>query len=113
MVSRAPSIRSVRSTHTLPRVPSIEPTLPAGAERMLNQLRPNQDDHDEAETEAEVDHHPYASNSQQIERPQFVLGAEDHDEEDEKEVRTTHRPVTSLAPALDYSNGNKGWKEVA
>ncbi|OCF40191.1 hypothetical protein I317_06016 [Kwoniella heveanensis CBS 569] len=85
--SRAVSVRTTRSL----RAPSLAPTLPEGAERMLDQLRPddvrardNDDDDDDDNEEAVARAHE-ASES---ERPQFVV-ANANDEDDKGE--TEHR----------------------
>ena len=76
MPSRAPSTRSVRSVNTLGRAPSIAPTLPDGAERMLEGLRPEGADDDEYE-EDDID-------TPEPTRPQFVLGTADAEGSDAK-----------------------------
>jgi len=102
--SRAPSIRSFRSTHTLRRVPSITPTLPDGAERMLDSLRPrgarDEDDDDEEEDEIETAPHTVGANDNV---PQFVLAPE----VDDKDL-----PVHSENARPRASQEGKGWKEV-
>lgn len=106
--SRAPSIRSVRSSHTLHRAPSIEPTLPAGAERMLNELRPDQDD----EEDNDADQEPVGARSKEPERPQFILGAE-VDEEDDKKGWTENQAISNSQNQTIKEGSSKGWKEVA
>lgn len=130
---RAPSIRSVRSTHTLRRAPSIAPTLPDGAEQMLDGLRPRRargeddDEYDYQSDGEEVDHEPVPLS----ERPQFVLGpevddGENHHPRDEKKAEVQHREV---AGANEVPSGSssfvgvggqageesrpQGWKEAA
>ncbi|ORX40170.1 hypothetical protein BD324DRAFT_263320 [Kockovaella imperatae] len=86
--SRAHSIRSVRTTHTIP------PTLPAGAEAMLEKLRPSDAQDDDEEDGDE--HHGEGS------RPQFVVG------EDEDKAIVGHEENVA---ELRKSEENKGWKE--
>ena len=114
MATRAPTIRSVHDHHSLHRVPSHAPTLPDGAERMLEGLRPagsfeNDDDDDDNETRM---------NDQ---RPQFVLGPEIDDDEDKKRsVEHRENAETSFAETTfvesrdshEAKRDSKGWKEV-
>lgn len=106
--SRPPSIRSVRSTRSLRRAPSIAPTLPDGAEEMLDNLRLNKDAVDDFELQHEaVNAVPFQ------ERPQFVLGPDVDDEESQvkQEWSSEAERVAASHGAADVSN--KGWKEVA
>jgi hypothetical protein len=112
MASRAPSVRSFHTSHShhdhehehdgasLRRVPSIAPTLPDGAERMLDSLRPaGADGEDEEEDEVEIE--PVSHDQ----RPQFVLANEvdGADEDDLKGVKkeVEHREVVTPSPALE------------
>lgn len=76
---------------SLRRVPSIAPTLPDGAERMLERLHPHhgraEDDDEEEEDDENNDIAP------QSERPQFVLGeeVESKGEVQHNEVAGTHQ----------------------
>jgi hypothetical protein len=101
--SRAPSIRSMRSTHTLRRVPSITPTLPDGAERMLESLRPDEMDDDDEEDE--VPAHGVGHNDK---TPQFVLAPE-VPEDGKAEVQ--HQEAGSAQPRSSVEG--RGWREVA
>lgn len=112
MASRAPSIRSTRSRYA----PSIAPTLPDGAERMLDGLRPHGRDSDDEE-DYEVD----GVQRGEGERPQFVLGPElDDDDKDKDKPTVEHREVAeSSTPPRNAesrvsteSQRAKGWKEV-
>jgi hypothetical protein len=128
---RAGSIRSVRSTNTLRRAPSIAPTLPDGAERMLDRLRPagagHGDDYESDVEDVEADLQPVAFN----ERPQFVLGPEVDDDDSSKatdnknkeKAEVQHRENAPLhnegdLPAYDAAGRTseegraKGWKAV-
>ncbi|WVR06274.1 hypothetical protein IAU60_003304 [Kwoniella sp. DSM 27419] len=135
-LSRVPSrAASVRTTRSL-RAPSIAPTLPDGAERMLDSLRPAGARDDEDEYDEEVVDSAGIQHSHEVERPQFVVG-EDHEDKEQK-VHTEHREVVTpsseghvdaaygapaLAPPVDAAVGRegehkereegKGWKEVA
>lgn len=108
MSQRAPSIRSVRTTHSLRRVSSITPTLPDGAEAMLEGLRP-------ARVRAEDAEDGDAEGEDSVERPQFVLGPE-ADVEDDKKVEAEHRELAQAqlsAPAESRKSiEGRGWKEV-
>ncbi|ORY31359.1 hypothetical protein BCR39DRAFT_526283 [Naematelia encephala] len=107
--SRAPSIRSVRSTNTLRRVPSIAPTLPDGAERMLEGLYPHGHDDDDDDDNM-VDIEPVAHS----ERPQFVLGPE-VDEDDKVKEEVEHREVAgegSRGSSRQDAREGAGWREV-
>lgn len=120
--SRAPSIRAP-SVHSLHRVPSHAPTLPDGAERMLESLRPAGQDADDDDDEEEDD----------STRPQFVLGEEitasgaephahHHDQPDievetkKAEIETVENveaPSNSAPASNDEGEKSKsGWKEV-
>ncbi|KAK8858503.1 hypothetical protein IAR55_002730 [Kwoniella newhampshirensis] len=121
--SRAASIRTFRSG----RAPSIAPTLPDGAERMLESLRPaGVRDADNDVSDDEVGEHDHTHEHHQVERPQFVLGeeVEPHvghahtteqeasDEKDEVEYRENASVgVTSTEVKEDVKP--KGWKEVS
>ena len=118
-LARAPSRASVRTTASR-RAPSIAPTLPDGAERMLDSLRPNhgQDDDDEDDDIHDHDHdHDHAA---EAERPQFILGDEDENKEKGK-AEIEHReaqPTTSDAfdnaqVSEEGRNQTKGWKEAS
>lgn len=115
--ARPSSRASVRTTRT---TKSLAPTLPDGAERMLESLRPqgggDSDEDADAVDETQI-HEP--------ERPRFVL------EEDKEEIEhhenlesspnpapmPTATPVSTSASAPDgehsVGEGPKGWKEVA
>ncbi|AFR95059.1 hypothetical protein C343_03149 [Cryptococcus neoformans C23] len=115
--ARPSSRASVRTTRT---TKSLAPTLPDGAERMLESLRPqgggDSDEDADAVDETQI-HEP--------ERPRFVL------EEDKEEIEhhenlesspnpapmPTAAPVSTSASAPDgehsVGEGPKGWKEVA
>lgn len=125
MASRAPSIRSTRTTHTLHRSAS-RATLPEGAERMLEGLRPAdaRDESDEEEEEDDVVHgHEHGV---QDGRPQFVLAPEVPDaghghahahEEEGKKVEVEHQEVAAAASDAQAAGrvseeGKKGWKQV-
>ncbi|WWC62456.1 uncharacterized protein I303_105052 [Kwoniella dejecticola CBS 10117] len=99
--SRAASVRTTRTTRSV-LAPSIAPTLPDGAERMLDDLRPddvkardgldndNDDDEDEGDnpgTNTAINGHAQGGVGVG-ERPQFVIGQEDADA---KKVETEHR----------------------
>ena len=113
-LERAPSIRSTRSR----RAPSIAPTLPDGAEEMLESLRPKQSEADEGDMTSDVedaeghshdhDHlHAHAhAHDLEAQRPQFVLG---------EEIDETHAPTGALpeSQATTSEDGqSKGWKQV-
>lgn len=86
-------------------MPSIAPTLPNGAERMLGQLRPNGDDDEEdiQDGNQDIGHHVDSQ------RPQFVLGAE-VDDEDHHDHQHEHG---SPAGQTVIDESTKGWREVA
>ncbi|WWC70664.1 uncharacterized protein I206_104615 [Kwoniella pini CBS 10737] len=87
--SRALSVRTTRTTRSI-LAPSIAPTLPDGAERMLDELRP--DDvkaRDSDNIEDDQDDFIYESN-QQEERPQFVIN-NDNDNDDNKKIELEHK----------------------
>ena len=59
------------------------PTLPDGAEGMLNNLRPNNNN----EEDVEVDNSPQVVDAELLpERPQFVLGPEVEDEQNQMDA---------------------------
>lgn len=130
MASRAPSIRSVHTVHTLRRTAS-RATLPDGAERMLESLRPRHADDSESGSDGEVDEveRQTASPAQQLqahatqqERPQFVLGpevdeqsgqaAEAENEKAEVEHREQAQAEAAEQEARKSEEGKKGWKQV-
>ena len=90
-LSRVPSRHSMRSVRT---VNTLNPTLPAGAEKMLENLRPKgaDDEDEEGEDEAEGS------------RPQFVVG-------DEDKAETEHQETGQGRASLD--DKNKGWREAS
>jgi hypothetical protein len=113
-LARAPSRASVRTTHSR-YAPSIAPTLPRGAEEMLDSLRPpgaRDDDEDEHEHEHEHEAVP------ESERPQFILGNEiDTDDKREKaevvHAENSHSGSEAFNNAQNSEEGrNKGWKEA-
>lgn len=117
--SRAASVRTTASR----RAPSLAPTLPDGAEQMLDSLRPNRGrDDDEDEDDVGVDGHTHTP-VPESERPQFVLGNEDEDAKDKAEVEHRESPSAPVASdAFDHAqateegrnnNANKGWKEAS
>lgn len=119
MASRAPSIRSVHTTHTLHRQAS-RATLPDGAERMLEGLRPEgaDDESDEEESAAVVGSESHVGGVVSDGRPQFVLGPEVDAAtvDEEKKVEVEHREesgqVSSPATEGRRSEDTKGWKQV-
>lgn len=115
MPSRAPSIRSHHTTHardaetnSLRRVPSIAPTLPDGAERMLESLRPQGavDDDDDEEYDDGAAAEGVASRS---DRPQFVLG----EEIDTAEHAHVHLPTPAVATVSASAHASDDKAEVA
>lgn len=115
-LARAPSRASVRTTNSR-YAPSLAPTLPRGAEEMLDSLRPNRgQDDDDDETDDHV--HDHVHGHSHDERPQFVLGTEDDETKEKAEVE--HRESPSTSSAFDNAqateegrNANKGWKEAS
>lgn len=116
--ARPSSRASVRTTRT---TKSLAPTLPDGAERMLERLRPegagDSDEDADAANEAQID---------EPERPRFVLGEDkeeiEHHENLEKSpdpaMVSTAVPVSTPASVSDGEHsvgegGPKGWREVA
>ena len=106
----------MHSTHTLRRPPSIAPTLPDGAEMMLNRLRPEGADEDVSDHDHDSDH----EREVEPERPQFVLGPGFDDEDTKQQVE--HREVADASEstlaeqtseARRQSQDGKGWKEAA
>ncbi|RXK41595.1 hypothetical protein M231_01094 [Tremella mesenterica] len=87
----APSIRSFRSH----KAPSIAPTLPEGAEEMLEALRPPTSPGPNESAEE-------VSTSEQ-ERPQFVLGPEEPEESTQNGFE---------AGKVSEEGRSKGWREV-
>ncbi|WVQ80713.1 hypothetical protein IAT38_002818 [Cryptococcus sp. DSM 104549] len=87
--SRAASVRTFRSG----RAPSLAPTLPDGAERMLEALRPD-GGRDSDEDEDDVNG---VDGERVQERPQFVVGEEDKDEVEHRENAgaPAHAPATA------------------
>lgn len=111
-LARAPSRASVRTTHSR-YAPSIAPTLPRGAEEMLDRLRP-----EGADDEYEHDHdHDHVVN--ESERPQFVLENEiDVHEHEKKEKAEVEHQETASGSAFENAQVSeegrgKGWKEAA
>jgi hypothetical protein len=94
--SRAPSVRSMRSTHSLRGASAAAPTLPDGAEQMLEKLRPSGKDEDEDEFE----------DAQEVPRPQFV------EQSDAKTAVAPQLEASGSSPTAKESDA-KGWKEVA
>jgi hypothetical protein len=112
-LSRAPSRASVRTTHSR-YAPSIAPTLPRGAEEMLDRLRPEgaQDDEDDLEHDHDHDHDHAVPES---ERPQFVLENEIDEKKEKTEVvhqETASGSAFDNAQVTEEGRG-KGWKEAA
>lgn len=112
-LARAPSRASVRTTNSR-YAPSIAPTLPRGAEEMLDRLRPEgaRDDEDVDDHDHEHVHEAVPEN----ERPQFVLENEiDDDKKDKAEVEhqeTASGSAFNNAQASEEGRA-KGWKEAA
>ncbi|WWD18391.1 hypothetical protein CI109_102841 [Kwoniella shandongensis] len=122
--SRAASIRTFKSG----RAPSIAPTLPDGAERMLESLRPagvrDGDDDDGSDDEAEVHAHAHAHEHEhrEVERPQFVLEDEvephthtnEQVQSSEKDQEVEHQEDVTTTTTGDIGEDGKpkGWKEV-
>lgn len=115
--ARPSSRASVRTTRT---TKSLAPTLPDGAERMLESLRPQgggDSDEDADEVDETQIHEP--------ERPRFVLGEDKEEIEHHENLESspnpapmpTAAPVSTSASAPDAEHsvgeGPKGWKEVA
>lgn len=115
--ARPSSRASVRTTRT---TKSLAPTLPDGAERMLESLRPQgggDSDEDADEVDETQIHEP--------ERPRFVLGEDKEEIEHHENLESspnpapmpTAAPVSTSASAPDgehsVGEGPKGWKEVA
>ncbi|KAK1925692.1 hypothetical protein DB88DRAFT_484774 [Papiliotrema laurentii] len=109
--SRAPSIRSVHSTYSLRRPPSIAPTLPDGAEEMLDRLRPHGADDDDDE----------GVDDRELERPQFVLGNEVDGDDDKDKVDVEHREHAESSSSMRSDERPRpsheaprpnGWREV-
>lgn len=115
--ARPSSRASVRTTRT---TKSLAPTLPDGAERMLESLRPQgggDSDEDADEVDETQIHEP--------ERPRFVLGEDKEEIEHHENLESspnpapmpTAAPVSTSASAPDgehsVGEGLKGWKEVA
>lgn len=113
-LERAPSIRSTRSR----RAPSIAPTLPDGAEEMLESLRPKQSETDEGDVTSDLEDaeghshdHDHAHGHAHVhdleaQRPQFVLG---------EEIDESHTPTGALPEwqvATSENGQSKGWKQV-
>jgi hypothetical protein len=118
MASRAPSIRSVHTTHTLHRQAS-RATLPDGAERMLEGLRPA-DAADSDEDEEEPVHAQHGDTAVVGDgRPQFVLGPE-VDAEGEKKAEVVHMEDLAgqasqpahVADGRTSEEIKRGWKQV-
>nr|XP_019045754.1 hypothetical protein I302_06145 [Kwoniella bestiolae CBS 10118]OCF24684.1 hypothetical protein I302_06145 [Kwoniella bestiolae CBS 10118] len=129
--SRAASVRTTRTARSV-LAPSIAPTLPDGAERMLDALRPDDvraRDNEEDDEEDEVESRDQRGDGGE-ERPQFVLGGEGEDKKDETEtehkenINDTNKqdtrafdlgqPISStgLDASARRSQEGKGWKEV-
>ncbi|WVQ96751.1 hypothetical protein IAU59_003858 [Kwoniella sp. CBS 9459] len=108
--SRAASVRTTRSL----RAPSIAPTLPDGAERMLDELRP--DDvraHDNDNDEEDDDEDGVRAREQEeVERPQFVVAnVNDEDDKGETEHRehaTQPGSLTQMQTATNVHGEEKG-----
>lgn len=126
MASRAPSIRSVHTTHTLHRQAS-RATLPDGAEKMLAGLRPGGADAESDEEDEEEDVPTESGPAGQDGRPQFVLGPEVHEGEENKKVEVEHREEAGQATSAHAEpaavsesevegrkseEGKRGWKQV-
>ena len=131
-LARAPSRASVRTTASR-RAPSIAPTLPDGAERMLDSLRPahargNDDDDDDDNVHVhDHDHaHAHTHDHDEAERPQFILGGEEENKAEKAEIE--HRealapPIAESATSGAFDNAqaseegrnntSKGWKEAS
>jgi hypothetical protein len=113
-LARAPSRASVRTTNSR-YAPSIAPTLPRGAEEMLEGLRPAG-----ARSHDELDHdHDHVHGVDDTERPQFILGNEIETESDKKdkekaEVEHDEGNTSAFNNAQTTEEGRgKGWKEAA
>jgi hypothetical protein len=107
-LARAPSRASVRTTNSR-YAPSIAPTLPRGAEEMLDRLRP------EGAQDDDEDEHDHAHAVPEPERPQFVL--ENEIDEKKGKVEVEHQETASgsgfdNAQVTEEGRG-KGWKEAA
>jgi len=107
-LARAPSRASVRTTNSR-YAPSIAPTLPRGAEEMLDRLRPEGAQNDEDDLEHDHEH------AVEPERPQFVL---ENEIDDKKEKAEVEHQETASGSAFDNAQvteegRGKGWKEAA
>ncbi|WVQ65881.1 uncharacterized protein L199_004059 [Kwoniella botswanensis] len=125
--SRAASVRTTRTARSV-LAPSIAPTLPDGAERMLDALRPDDVRARDNDDEDDDDDENVNRQVEETERPQFVLGnEEDKAETEHKEdindfTRSTADPKTfdlgqPVSSTTDgdgsrRSQDGKGWKEV-
>lgn len=113
-LARAPSRASVRTTNSR-YAPSIAPTLPRGAEEMLDRLRP-EGARDDGEDEHEHDHEHAHEVVPENERPQFVL-ADEIDVNKGEKAEVEHQE-TATGSAFDNAQvaeegRGKGWKEAA
>jgi len=115
-LARAPSRASVRTTNSR-YAPSIAPTLPRGAEEMLDRLRPEgaRDDEDEDHLGQDHEHNQHEA-VPESERPQFVL--ENEIDDDKKEKAEVEHAETAGGSAFDRAQASeegraKGWKEAA
>ncbi|WWC88765.1 uncharacterized protein L201_003678 [Kwoniella dendrophila CBS 6074] len=102
--SRAASVRTTRTARSI-LAPSIAPTLPDGAERMLDNLRPddvrardNEEDEEDDEVYEHNHDHTHSYPQGEVERPQFVV-ANGNDDEDKKVEEIEHRENITTAPA--------------
>ncbi|WRT67695.1 uncharacterized protein IL334_004667 [Kwoniella shivajii] len=127
--SRAASVRTTRTARSM-RAPSIAPTLPDGAERMLDSLRPAHADADVDDIESDN-----GDTTRINERPQFVLSDEGKQETEHEENANVNVQVNQvdhsfngldLAPPVNTTHNHheqtetngrsslegKGWKQV-